>query len=103
MGTAPVSSTESEIIKTVRWRYRVYRYLQITGSIWTVVGSLLLLYATGTANNPLRYCSFATFTVGVGISTACYAVCLAIYRCPACDRRLNPRKELCPGCGVEIR
>jgi hypothetical protein len=103
MGTAPVSSTESEIIKTVRWRYRVYRYLQITGSIWFVLGAVLSVYATGVANNPLRFCSIAVIAVSVGISTAGYAVCLAVYRCPACDRRLNPRKGHCPGCGVKVR
>jgi rubrerythrin len=44
--------------------------------------------------------------VGFGIFSAAFALTLAIYRCPVCDRylsRFRPRKELCPNCGANIR
>jgi quinol-cytochrome oxidoreductase complex cytochrome b subunit len=101
MGTAPVNSTESEVIKTVRWRFRLCRYMFNLGALWILAGGLLHLLAA-------RFGGDFTFPeiiqwVGFAIFSAAFALTLAIYRCPVCDRylsRFRPRKELCPNCGA---
>jgi hypothetical protein len=99
MGTTP--SSESEIIRVVRWRHRIYRYQQITGAIWTLVGCVGYIFAM--SHDRLRFSFLCVLLVGVAINTTAYAVALAVYRCPACDRRLSVSKDRCPGCGVRVR
>ena len=95
--------SESEIIARVRWRYRVCHYFFNLSGGWFLVGyaGLALSHAEDTKH------LFTIITVtGFGIFSAAFALTLAIYRCPVCDkfiRRFRQSKEHCGACGVKIR
>src|ERR1043165_8673719 len=90
-----VSVTDDEIIRSVKLRFRVCNYLFRLGAIWFLVGATLSVF-------PLSiepWVPDAVEITGGGIFLAAFAVTLAIYRCPVCDRylsRFRPRKDQCP-------
>ncbi len=89
---------EEGIVEAVRKRYRMCNYLFTLGAIWIVVGAVISSFA--------REVGTIVGLVGLGIFTVAFAVTLAIYRCPACDRylsRFRPDKEKCAHCGVRVR
>ena len=95
--------TDEEIIKAVRWRYRICNYLFRLGVIWilvAVVGGILA---------PRFGWDWPQITIeliGLALLMSGGAMTLAIYRCPACDRYLNkyrPDKERCTHCGAKVR
>ena len=102
----PDSMTEREALQAVRWRYRICNYLFRLGFTWlglATVGYLLAgtLHLDETVLSELSEGEI----VGLGIVSAAFALTLAIYRCPICDRylsRFRPRKEFCPSCGAKI-
>jgi hypothetical protein len=89
---------EEEIIEAVRMRYRICNYLFTLGGIWIGAGGIISSFT--------RELGIMVGLVGLGIFTAAFAVTLAIYRCPACDRylsRFRPDKEECAHCGARVR
>jgi hypothetical protein len=93
--------SEEDVIKAVRWRYRICNYLFRMGIAWFLVGAIL---------EYLHRASEVTVStielVGAGIFSAGFAITLAIYRCPVCDHYLNKfraSKELCSHCGAKVR
>jgi hypothetical protein len=93
--------TDDEIIKAVRWRYRICNYLFRLGIIWFVIGAALEMLHYKTEWPPIT-----VQMVGAGIFTSAAALTLAIYRCPVCDHflsRFRPKKEQCQHCGAKVR
>ena len=89
---------QEEIVEAVRKRYRTCNYLFTLGAIWVGAGGLISLFT--------RQLGIMVGLVGLGIFTGAFAVTLAIYRCPACDRylsRFRPDKEKCAHCGARVR
>jgi hypothetical protein len=70
-----------------------------------VLGQILLFVL----HSPDVYALCAVLAVGItgaGIFSAAFALTLAIYRCPVCDRflsRFRPRKDQCGHCGAKVR
>jgi cytochrome c biogenesis protein CcdA len=99
--------SEKEVIRSVRWRFRICNYLFNLGFVWIFVGILGLFFAEILhANASDSEIALAIELVGFGIFSAAFALTLAIYRCPVCDKylsRFRPRKEYCPSCGAKIR
>jgi hypothetical protein len=95
--------TDEEIIKAVRWRYRTCNYLFGLGAIWIAVGLAAgVLAGYFNADWP----GYTVELIGFGIFTAAFALTLAIYHCPVCDRYLSkfrPDKERCAHCGAKVR
>ena len=94
---------DEQIVKAVRWRYRICNYLFRLGIAWFFVGAILSVL-------PRQPISESTANVielvGVGIFSAAVALTIAIYRCPVCDRylsRFRPRKDQCSHCQAKIR
>lgn len=94
---------ESDIIKEVRWRFRICNYLIRLGFAWFAVGVILSLIP----NQPeLGWIATVIEIAGGGIFSAAFVLTFAIYRCPICDRylsRFRPRKDQCQRCGATIR
>ncbi|HLK54297.1 MAG TPA: hypothetical protein VKU42_12640 [Candidatus Angelobacter sp.] len=92
------------VIKEVRRRYRICNYLFKTGAAWIFAGYAIALFTKFQPRwNQLW---FVVVTVGFGIFTAAFALTLAIYRCPVCDKylsRYRPDKRKCPQCGTQVR
>ena len=86
---------DEDVIKAVRWRYRICNYLFKVGMAWIAGGEILML----------RKAHYAVI-IGAGIMSAALAVTVAIYRCPVCDRylsRFRPSKDRCGHCGAKVR
>ena len=95
--------TEEEIIKAVRWRYRICHYLFRLGAIWILTGAVVTLLAIRYEWDWPRY---TLELIGLGIFTSAFALTLAIYRCPVCDYHLSklwPYKARCAHCGAKVR
>jgi hypothetical protein len=96
-------ANDEEIIKAVRWRYRICNYLFRLGMGWFFAGAILSTFP----HSPISESTANMIElVGAGIFSAAFALTLAIYRCPVCDRylsRFRPRKDQCPNCGAKIR
>jgi hypothetical protein len=90
-------------IREVRKRYRVSSYLMAVAALWVLVGGLGSLYALSAEKKAAELLFDNIARIGVGIGTAAFAVQLATYRCPVCDRRLGLQKNVCPGCGIKVR
>jgi hypothetical protein len=95
--------TDEEIIKAVRWRYRICNYLFVLGAIWIAGGAV-----AGVLGGYLNWGwpGYAVELTGFGIFTAAFALTRAIYRCPVCDRYLSkfrPDKERCAHCGAKVK
>ena len=95
---------ELQVIAIVRLRYRVCAYLFNLGWLTILAGFTGVLYAESVHQQQIIFTMITV--VGFGILASAFAVTLAIYRCPVCDRfisRFRPKKELCKHCGVKIR
>ncbi len=94
--------TDEEVIRTVKVRYRVCNYLFRLGIIGFVVGAVL-----GNLSLPMdKWIPDGIAIAGAAVFLSAFAVTLALYRCPVCDRylsRFRPRKDQCPQCGAKIR
>jgi hypothetical protein len=96
--------TDEEIIKAVRWRYRICNYLFRLGAIWILGGAIIGVLAA--RFEWLNWQGHEIELVGLGIFTAGAAMTFAIYRCPVCDRYLSkyrPDKTKCAHCGARVR
>lgn len=95
--------TDEEIIKAVRWRYRICNYLFRVGAIWIFTGAVINALAVRFDWNwPMGTGEL----IGLGIFTSAFAITLAIYRCPVCDHYLSnfrPDKTKCAHCGARVR
>jgi hypothetical protein len=95
------------VIETVRWRFRICRYLFNLGALWIGLGYALLgIVAFGQGPHELQTLSIIVVVSGFAIFSIAFTLTLAIYRCPVCDkfiRRFRPNKEFCGSCGVRIR
>jgi hypothetical protein len=86
-------------------RFRICNYLFNTGALWCLAGYGGVILTRGAGKDIELICG-AIALVGAGIFTCAFALTLAIYRCPACDKylsRFRPDKTKCPGCGVQVR
>lgn len=96
---------DEDVVKAVRWRYRICNYLFTLGAAWLLVGNTLgLVFRSASAD--AQYASHVVAITGFGIFSAAFAVSLAIYRCPLCDHflsRFRPRKDRCGHCEAKVR
>ena len=93
--------TEHEVIAAVRWRFRICNYLFRLGILWVLVGYAGLIFKT-----EVEALFMTVLITGFGIFLSAFALTLAIYRCPVCDRyisRFRPSKQHCGKCGAKIR
>ncbi len=91
--------TESEVIQEVRRRYRICNRL-------FTVGGLIWIPALGAYELTGRKLWLVIMFIGYGIFFFAFALTLAIYRCPVCNKylsRFRPDKTKCPGCGARVR
>jgi hypothetical protein len=96
---------DEDVIKSVRLRYRICNYLLTLGAAWILIGQILRLVLRS-ADVYALYAVVVVMISGAGIFSAAFAVTLAIYRCPVCDRflsRFRPRKDQCGHCGAKVR
>jgi uncharacterized membrane protein len=97
--------TDAQTIQAVRWRYRICNYLFKLGSLWVVAGFAGTTLAGYKQDESWTFYSAVAEIVGAGIFSAAFAMTLAIYRCPVCDKylsRFRPSKEVCPSCGAKV-
>jgi hypothetical protein len=94
---------DDETIKAVRWRFRICSYLFNVAAVWIAVGFAVIiissLYELGVPGLTVEL-------IGLGLFSAAFALTLAIYRCPVCDRylsRFRPDKQKCAHCGATVR
>jgi ssDNA-binding Zn-finger/Zn-ribbon topoisomerase 1 len=103
MQTQTVAANDA-VIKEVRWRFRICNYLFNTGAAWMGAGYAIAFF---TKFEPrLAQLWLTVVLVGFGIFSAAFALTLAIYRCPVCDKylsRFRPDKRKCPQCGTQVR
>jgi len=91
--------TAEQVILEVRRRYRICnRFFTAGACIWALglVASALTRRALWLG---IPYAGLGIFFVG-------FALTLAIYRCPVCNRylsRFRPDKRKCPNCGAQVR
>lgn len=96
--------SEEEIVRAVKWRYRICNYLFRLGFAWIIAAIVMSLFPAS-----LKWFGESAVTVefiGLGIFSSAFALTLAIYRCPVCDRflsRFRPQKDRCPHCGAKVR
>jgi hypothetical protein len=97
----------NEIIRIVKERYRICRYLSAVAAAWVTCGCLMYFVWLGLAysNSILRMVAFVLQTVGFAALTFAYALKLATYRCPVCDVSLGRLKDeyLCPNCNAQVK
>jgi hypothetical protein len=99
-----------EIIRQVKARYRVCKYLFNAAIIW-ILGGLLSFVIAFFQNDANLARSFIRIFLGseacaLAIFSVAFALTLAIYRCPVCDRYLSPSrpsKLRCPRCKAQVR
>jgi hypothetical protein len=75
-----------ESIRSVQTRFRICRYLFRTGAIWLGIGVILGLIFNHRSDSEF---AFEMTLIGVAIYTIAFALNLAIYRCPVCDKFLS--------------
>jgi hypothetical protein len=96
--------TEEEVLKAVRWRYRICNYLFRLGAIWMFVGAMVSVFATHYEG--WHWPGNTVELIGLGILMSGFAMTLAMYRCPVCDHYLSkyrPDKHKCAHCGARVR
>jgi hypothetical protein len=97
-----------QIIRIVKERYRVFRYLMVVAGIWVLCGGLMYFVWLGLAysNSSLRMVAFVLQMAGLLTMTIALAVQRAIYRCPVCDTFLGRKlkgKYFCPNCDTQVK
>jgi hypothetical protein len=100
-----------EIIRRVKFSYRICSYLFNTGAIWLGLGGALNFYAIfhdrSASEDPLIWMTvIVLILIGTAIFTLAFAVTLAIYRCPVCDKylsRFRADKLRCPSCDAKVK
>ena len=100
--------TDEDILRAVRWRFRICNYLFKLAAVWIFVGALGYGLASRLPadDDAWRVFREVVYVVGFAIISVAVALTLAIYRCPVCDRylsRFRPRKGYCPSCGAKVR
>lgn len=94
---------DEEIIKAVRWRFRICNYLFKVAAVWLAVGFVVTAIS---ASYQLGVSGVTVELIGLGLFSAAFGLTLAIYRCPVCDRylsRFRPDNEKCAHCGATVR
>ena len=98
-----------EIIRSVKMRFRICNYLFNTGACWMAASGVLgiLIILEGHHAEPDALSLLLTLImIGTAIYTLAFALTLAIYRCPVCDKylsRFRPDKLHCPGCDAKVK
>jgi hypothetical protein len=105
-----------EIIRTVKTRFRVCRYLFNTGACWFAacgIASILDLLGRYYAPKVVEPEIITTFLmISLAIVSVGVAVAFAIFRCPVCDIFLGSHRLqrydlednlLCPGCKTRVK
>jgi hypothetical protein len=97
-----------EIIRIVAWRFRISRYIFVVSAVWIVVAAAIYFFWLGFdyQNTNLHLVSFVMQMIGCAIIFVAFAVQLATYRCPVCDKflgRVHKNKPNCPGCNAEVK
>jgi hypothetical protein len=99
--------SDEEVLRAVRWRFRICNYLFKLGAAWIVLGIIGLLFVdafhTDATSSDIP---FVVELIGFGIFSAAFVLTLAVYRCPVCDKylsRFRPQKEYCPSCGAQVQ
>jgi len=96
----------TQVIATVRWRFRICNYLFKASAAWMLFGGVGMIWSTFKRSESDVKMALITLLIGCAIQTCAVALTLAIYRCPICDAyisRFRPNKALCGSCGVRIR
>jgi hypothetical protein len=80
-----------EIIRIVAWRFRICRYISVVGAVWLIVAAAIYFFWLGFdyQNSNLHLVSFVLQMIGYAIILVAFAVQLATYRCPVCDKFLS--------------
>jgi hypothetical protein len=97
-----------EIIRIVAWRFRISRYIFVVSAVWMVVAAAIYFFWLGFdyQNTNLRLASFVMQMIGSAIIFVAFAIQLATYRCPVCDKflsRVRKNKPNCPGCNAKVK
>jgi len=97
-----------EIIRIVAWRVRICRYIFAVSALWIVAAAAIYFFWLGFdyQNTNLHLVSFVMQMIGYAIFFVAYAVQLATYRCPVCDRylsRVRKSKPYCPCCNAKVK
>ncbi len=98
-----------DIIRSVKQRDRICIYLFNTGAVWMFAGVIVVVVNAlfHSQFNPLNASIEWTVMISsMAIYSATYALTLAIYRCPVCDKylgRFSAEKLHCPNCNVQVR
>jgi hypothetical protein len=96
-----------EIIRVVKERFRTCNFLFSLGGIWIAVGALLLYGLTPIAKyEEFGWAGPCVMLIGFAIFTGAFAMTLAIYRCPVCDKylsRFRADRLRCPKCGAQVK
>ena len=101
----------AEVVRIVKWRFRICGYIFNLGAIWLGLGAVVL--ALGALYHR-RQDMDATWmaiaivleAVGLAIFTLGLAMTFAMYRCPVCDTylsRFRPDKLRCSSCNAQVR
>lgn len=93
------------MLSAVRWRFRICNYLFRLAIAWFGLATICHL-SLPFDRALLDEIAFASEVIAAGIFSTAFALTLAIYRCPVCDKylsRFRPRKEYCAGCGAKVR
>jgi hypothetical protein len=103
-----MNSSLTSLTKEMRWRFRACSYLFGVGAVWifcgTLVNVLFHLLADRRTQEESLPIWFTLSMVGFGITSAGFALSLAIWRCPVCDRFLRRTDRYsCGKCGATIR
>jgi hypothetical protein len=96
--------TEDEVLKAVRWRYRICNYLFRLPIIWMLFGVVQGFLPH--VPNWIDWTPDSIHLIALAIFTTGGAMTLAIYRCPVCDHYLSkfrPDKQKCAHCGARVR
>jgi hypothetical protein len=95
-----------EIIRSVKLRYRICRYLFSAGLFWFCVGGILHVFSSLFKDRWVEDNYFMIEMIGFAIISVAFAFKLAIYRCPVCDTKLSYyRSEQidCPNCDAKVK
>jgi len=98
--------SEGEVIRAVRWRFRICNYLFNLAAMWFLIGAMGLWVSASHADATDNEIPVVMELIGSGIFSVAFVLTLAIYRCPVCGKylsRFRPRKEYCPSCGAKIK
>jgi len=95
-----------EIIRSVKMRFRICNYLFNTGTIWIGIGAILNVLPAISNDRSYSEIASVVMVIGFAIFTAAFALTLAIYRCPVCDKylsRFRTDRLCCPGCNARVK